>query len=73
MAAEGDDASRRRRPVAGGDWSVGLNAPTSLSHARLLLDLGRRLRPAYDDLFSEPVPEHLAQIARRLDRQPDCR
>ena len=73
MAAQGDHASRRPRLAAGGDWSVGLNAPTSLSHARLLLQLGQRLRPAYDDLFSEPVPEHLAQIAQRLDRQPDCR
>ena len=73
MAAEGDHAGRRPRLVAGADWSVGLNAPTSLSHARLLLDLGQRLRPAYDDLFNEPVPERLAQLAQQLDRQPGCR
>jgi hypothetical protein len=71
--AEGDTASRRPRLVAGADWSVGLNAPTSLSHARLLLDLGQRLRPAYDDIVSEPVPEHLARIVQRIDRQRDCR
>jgi hypothetical protein len=66
MAAEGN--SGRPRLVAGGDWSVGLNAPSSLSHAKLLLDLGERLRPAYDDVFSQPVPDHLADLVRQLDR-----
>jgi hypothetical protein len=54
--------------MAGGDWSVGLNAPTSLSHAKLLRDLGQRLRPAYDDVFREPVPDRLADLVRKLDR-----
>jgi hypothetical protein len=65
MAAEG--SSGRPRLMAGGDWSVGLNAPTSLSHAKLLLHLGQRLRPAYDDVVSEPVPERLADLVRQLD------
>jgi hypothetical protein len=58
--------------MAGGDWSVGLNAPTSLSHAKLLLHLGQWLRPAYDDVVSEPVPERLADLVRQLD-QPSSR
>jgi hypothetical protein len=54
--------------MAGGDWSVGLNAPTSLSHAKLLLDLGQRLRPAYDSVFREPIPDRLVELVRKLDR-----
>lgn len=67
MASETDGGSGRRRLVAGGDWSVGLNAPTSLSHAKLLLHLGERLRPVYDDVFREPVPDRLAALVRQLD------
>lgn len=67
MTAEGDRGSGRPSLVAGGDWSIGLNSPTSLSHAKLLLDLGERLRPAYDDVFLKPVPERLADLVRRLD------
>lgn len=73
MPAEGPGRSGRPQLMAGGDWSVGLNAPTSLSHAKLLLDLGQRLRPAYDDVFNEPVPDHLADLVRRLDQQPGSR
>jgi hypothetical protein len=65
MTAEGSGG--RPRLMAGGDWSVGLNAPTSLSHAKLLLHLGQRLRPTYDDVFSEPVPERLADLVRQLE------
>ena len=69
MAAD-RDRNAGRRLVAGGDWSIGLNSPTSLSQARLLLDLGERLRPAYEDVFRQPVPEHLADLVRRLDAGP---
>lgn len=68
MTAEGDRGNSRPRLAAGGDWSIGLNSPSSLSHAKLLLDLGERLRPAYDDVFSEPVPDRLIDLVRRLDQ-----
>jgi hypothetical protein len=29
--------------------------------------LGMRLRAAYEDLVSEPVPEHLSDLVRRLE------
>jgi hypothetical protein len=29
--------------------------------------LGARLRAAYEDLVSEPVPEHLSDLVRRLE------
>ena len=29
--------------------------------------LGVRLRAAYEDLMSEPVPEHLSDLVRRLE------
>jgi hypothetical protein len=29
--------------------------------------LGARLRAAYQDLVSEPVPEHLSDLVRRLE------
>jgi hypothetical protein len=68
MAAQGGRGNGRPQLVAGGDWSIGLNSPSSLSHAKLLLDLGQRLRPAYDEVFSEPVPERLIDLVRRLDQ-----
>jgi hypothetical protein len=30
-------------------------------------NLGMRLRAAYEDLVSEPVPEHLSELVRRLE------
>ncbi len=54
--------------IAGGDWSTGINSPTSLSQAELLTVLGRGLQRQYDDLLAEGVPEHLASLVERLEK-----
>jgi hypothetical protein len=38
-----------------------------LSDVELLAEIGRELRAVYNDLFREPVPEHLARIIERLE------
>ena len=38
-----------------------------LSDVELLAEIGRELRAVYDDLFREPVPEHLAAIIEKLE------
>ena len=55
--------------MTGGDWSVGLNSPTSISHAELLGALGEKLRGSYDSLLLEAVPPHLAPLIEALDRK----
>lgn len=55
--------------MTGGDWSVGLNSPTSISHAELLTALGQQLRASYDSLVMEQVPPHLAPLIDALDRK----
>jgi hypothetical protein len=55
--------------MTGGDWSVGLNSPTSISHAELLTVLGQQLRASYDSLVLEQVPPHLAPLIDELDRK----
>ena len=39
----------------------------ALSDVELLAEIGRELRSVYNDLFREPVPEHLVQIIERLE------
>ena len=46
----------------------------ALSDVELLAQIGRELRSVYNDLFREPVPEHLVAIIERLegrDREPE--
>jgi hypothetical protein len=46
----------------------------ALSDVELLAEIGRELRSVYNDLFREPVPEHLVAIIERLegrDREPE--
>ncbi|HEY8382636.1 MAG TPA: NepR family anti-sigma factor [Microvirga sp.] len=60
------------RPLLiGGDWSTGLNAPTSLNQAQILGALGRQLRSTYQDLLNEPVPAHLTAFVHRLSERDD--
>jgi len=49
-----------------GDWSVGLNSPTSFSQAQVLQELGRHLRSQYKSILTEPLPEVIADLSRRL-------
>ena len=37
----------------------------ALSDVELLAEIGRALRSVYDDLFREPVPEHLERLEQR--------
>jgi hypothetical protein len=72
--SEQDPADGKNTAIAGSDWSVGLNSPTSIGQAKLLQVLGRALRRDYEGLVSEPLPDRLAALARRLDkdRSPDA-
>ncbi len=54
--------------ITGGDWSVGINTPTSLSQAEILTVLGRGLQKLYDSMIEEGVPEHLAPVVEKLDQ-----
>ena len=45
----------------------GAEPARGLSDVELLAEIGRELRAVYNDLFREPVPEHLAQIIERLE------
>lgn len=62
----------RTGPIAGSDWSVGLNSPTSIGQARLLQTLGRALRREYEGLVSDPLPDQLRALVEGLnaDRGP---
>jgi len=51
--------------IPGSDWSMGLNSPTSVSHAKLLADLGSKLWDVYPALME--MPEHLTELMRRLE------
>jgi hypothetical protein len=60
--------------IPGSDWSMGLNSPTSVSHAKLLADLGSKLRNVYAELIESEMPEHLAELMTRLEvEQTDTR
>lgn len=54
--------------ITGGDWSVGINSPTSLSQAEVLTVLGRGLQKLYDGVIEEGVPEYLAPVVEKLER-----
>ena len=70
MKKKRDGAGGSQTPfMTGGDWSVGLNSPTSISHAELLSVLGEKLRASYDALVLENVPPHLAPLIEELDRK----
>jgi hypothetical protein len=53
--------------ITGGDWSVGLNSPTSLSQAEILAVLGRGLQKLYEPVVEEGTPEHLASLVEQLE------
>ncbi len=53
--------------ITGGDWSVGINSPTSLSQAEVLALLGRGLQTLYGNVVDEGVPQHLAGFVERLE------
>ena len=53
--------------ITGGDWSVGINSPTSLSQAEVLALLGQGLQALYGDVVDEGVPQHLAGFVERLE------
>jgi hypothetical protein len=55
--------------IMGGDWSVGLNSPTSLSQAEILTVLGRGLQKLYEPVVEEGTPEHLASLVEQLARR----
>ncbi len=57
--------------ITGGDWSVGINSPTSLSQAELLTVLGRGLQKLYDGVLEEGTPEHLASLVAQLEKRRD--
>ncbi len=54
--------------LTGGDWSVGLNSPTSLGQAELLSILGKRLRENYEPLVQEPLPDRLGALVKQLEK-----
>ncbi len=57
--------------ITGGDWSVGINSPTSLSQAELLKVLGCGLQKLYDGVLEEGTPEHLASLVEQLEKRRD--
>ena len=57
----------QREMIPGSDWSMGLNSPTSVSHAKLLADLGSKLWDVYAALIDSEMPEHLTELMRRLE------
>jgi hypothetical protein len=45
-----------------------------VSHAKLLADLGSKLRNVYAELIESEMPEHLAELMTRLEvEQTDTR
>ena len=57
--------------MTGGDWSIALNQGRSsgMADAKLLRRIGHELQTVYGDLVEAPVPDHLAEILRRLDQR----
>ncbi len=53
------------------DWSGGLNSvsPDSLSHAKLLSELGSSLRAVYGNVDAQLLPQHLAMYIDRLEER----
>ncbi len=60
-----EQGSNQGEMIPGSDWSMGLNRPTSVSQAAVLVSLGGKLRTLYAELIAEGVPEHLARIVGR--------
>jgi hypothetical protein len=56
--------------MTGGDWSIALNQGRSngMADARLLRRIGRELQTVYGEVVEAPVPDHLAEILRRMDQ-----
>lgn len=61
--------SDQPRFITGGDWSVGLNSPTSLSQVEVLVGLGHGLQRLYEGIFEEGTPEHLAAYVAALEKR----
>ena len=59
--------------MTGGDWSVGINSPSSLQQTEVLAVLGRGLQKLYGDLVEEGIPEHLAPFVEQLEGQQRAR
>ncbi len=55
--------------ITGGDWSVGLNSPISLSQAEILTVLGWELQRLYEPMVEDGTPEHLASLVEQLERR----
>jgi hypothetical protein len=55
--------------IAGREWSIDLNSPTSVEQAQLLGLIGRRLRANYDSLMDEPLPDRLASLILQLEEK----
>lgn len=55
----------------GGEWSMALNQGGSnrMADAKMLRSIGRELQSVYGDVVEDPVPDHLADILRRLDQR----
>lgn len=45
--------------------------PAAKLGTEVMAAIGRRLRPMYDDIVAEGVPERFAEILRRLDEPTD--
>lgn len=55
--------------MSDGSGTMGLNgeAACAPSDARLLAEIGRSLRSAYDELVREPMPERIAALIAKLE------
>jgi hypothetical protein len=47
-------------------WSLASNGMTPEGWSELLRELGSQMKDEYQELISEPVPEHLQQLASKL-------
>ncbi len=54
--------------ITGGDWSVGINSPSSLSQVELLTVLGRGLQKLYEPVVAQGTPQHLADLIEQLEK-----
>ena len=52
--------------IISGDWSTGFNATSSssMTDAKLVAQIGERLREYYNQLAGEPLPQSLVEISR---------
>jgi hypothetical protein len=71
-----EEVPPKERPMpfmTGGDWSVGINSPSSLRQVEVLAVLGRGLQKLYDEVVEEGIPEHLAPFVEELEGQRHAR